>query len=57
MRKYVLTDADVYTDTGVKLTRVKATRRFGDVSAGDIGGFISAESNLSHDGNCWVCCT
>jgi carbonic anhydrase/acetyltransferase-like protein (isoleucine patch superfamily) len=37
-----------------ELHRVVALRDFGDVRAGDIGGWIQQESNLSHDGNCWV---
>ena len=36
------------------LHQIKALRDFGDVKAGDIGGFIEKEENLSHDGNCWV---
>jgi hypothetical protein len=34
--------------------RVRALRDFGDVRAGDIGGFVDSEENLSHDGLCWV---
>ncbi len=34
--------------------RIKALKDFGDVSKGDLGGFISHESNLSLDGDCWV---
>lgn len=34
--------------------RVRALRSFGDVKKGDVGGFIQSESNLSHDGDCWV---
>ncbi|UNF41231.1 hypothetical protein MNL09_03795 [Bartonella krasnovii] len=36
------------------LYRIKALRDFADVKAGDLGGFIESENNLSHDGNCWV---
>ena len=36
------------------LLRIVATRDFGSVKAGDIGGWIEKESNLSHEGNCWV---
>ncbi|MDD9334284.1 MAG: hypothetical protein PV354_11755, partial [Bartonella sp.] len=38
----------------VTLYRIRALRDFGDVKAGDLGGFIEKEDNLSHDGNCWV---
>ncbi|WP_208433221.1 hypothetical protein [Bartonella taylorii] len=36
------------------LYRIQALKDFADVKAGDLGGFIEKESNLSHDGNCWV---
>ncbi|WP_375656308.1 hypothetical protein [Bartonella sp. MR63HLJHH] len=36
------------------LYRIKALKDFSDVKAGDLGGFIEKEDNLSHDGNCWV---
>lgn len=34
--------------------RIKAVRSFGDVKEGQQGGLIQDESNLSHDGLCWV---
>ena len=34
--------------------RVVALRDFGDVKAGDVGGFVRGEHNLSQDGNCWI---
>ena len=34
--------------------RIIALKDFGDVKAGDKGGYISGEHNLSHDGECWV---
>ena len=37
-----------------KLFRVRALIDFADVKAGDLGGFIQSEKNLSHDGNAWV---
>ncbi|KEC55959.1 hypothetical protein [Bartonella koehlerae] len=36
------------------LQRIQAIRDFTDVKTGDLGGFIEKESNLSHQGNCWV---
>lgn len=48
-------DYDFYkVDKNTVLYRVKALKSFGDVNKGDLGGFIEKESNLSHDGNCWV---
>lgn len=37
-----------------RVCRIRALRSFGDVKAGDLGGFIESEKNLSQDGNCWV---
>ena len=34
--------------------RIRALKDFGDVKAGDIGGLIEKEENLSHEGNCWI---
>ena len=36
------------------LYRVKALRDFADVKAGDIGGMVEGEDNLSHEGDAWV---
>jgi carbonic anhydrase/acetyltransferase-like protein (isoleucine patch superfamily) len=36
------------------LYRIKALRAFGNVEEGELGGYISSESNLSHEGLCWV---
>jgi hypothetical protein len=58
-KKYELsTDDFVYLDYigkgSPKAYRIRALRSFGDVNAGDLGGFIASELNLSHSGNCWV---
>jgi UDP-3-O-[3-hydroxymyristoyl] glucosamine N-acyltransferase len=37
------------------LFRVRALRDFGDVKAGEIGGYVESEHNLSHLGEAWVC--
>ena len=34
--------------------RIRALRDFGNVKTGDVGGYIENESNLSHEGDCWV---
>ena len=36
------------------LQRIRALKDFGPVVTGDIGGWIEKESNLSHNGDCWV---
>lgn len=37
-----------------RLWQLRALRDFGDVKAGDLGGFVEYENNLSHDGECWI---
>lgn len=57
MRKYKLTEDTVQiTRNGAKITlyRVQALRDFGDIKAGDLGGYIESEANLSHNGDCWI---
>lgn len=36
------------------LHQIKAVADFGDVKAGDLGGWIEKEENLSQAGDCWV---
>lgn len=36
------------------LYRIRAIQDFGDIKAGDFGGWIEKYDNLSQDGNCWV---
>ena len=52
-KKYELTDNTIRFD-GQILCRIKALKDFGDVKAGDLGGYVSDENNLSQNGNCWV---
>ncbi len=52
-KKFALTN-ETRVFNNQTLYRIKALRDFADVKAGDLGGFIANESNLSHDGNCWV---
>lgn len=39
---------------GETLHRIKALKDFGNVKAGDLGGWIEFEANLSQEGDCWV---
>ena len=52
-KKYGLTD-EVIRHNGKKLYRIQAYKDFGNVDAGDKGGFVESEANLSHDGECWI---
>ena len=53
MKKYELT-TNTKMCFGRKLYQIKALKDFGDVKAGDLGGYIEKEENLSHDGDAWV---
>jgi carbonic anhydrase/acetyltransferase-like protein (isoleucine patch superfamily) len=52
--KYEFVDETKTVFGGIVLHRIKALRSFGDVKAGDLGGFIEKETNLSHVGDCWI---
>ena len=52
-KKYEFTEETIEV-SGKVLHRIKAVRDFGIVKAGELGGFIEKEENLSHEGNCWV---
>ena len=53
MKKYEFT-GEVKSWFGHTLHRIRATIAFGNVTAGDLGGWIEKEENLSHDGEAWV---
>lgn len=54
-KKYVLLEDDKIKVWGrIELHRIQAVRDFGNVSKGDLGGYIECEDNLSHRGTCWV---
>ena len=42
------------TDNPITVHRIRALRDFGDVKKGWLGGYITSEENLSHEGDCWV---
>src|SRR5690606_41337558 len=54
-RKFELVPDQSINFFGCTLFRIRALRDFGNVRAGDIGGYVESERNLSHDGNAWVC--
>ena len=53
-KKYELLRNDYIEYEGRTVYRRKALRDFGNVKAGDLGGYIEKEENLSHYGDCWV---
>lgn len=52
-KKYELTDNTIVYK-GVVLHQIRSLQNFGNVKAGELGGFIESEDNLSHTGTCWV---
>ena len=53
MKKYDFTGSTLEWYSRI-LNRIRALKDFGDVKAGDLGGWIEKEENLSHEGGCWV---
>jgi hypothetical protein len=53
MKKYELT-ANTKNVCGKTLFQIKALVNFGNIKAGELGGYIEKEGNLSHDGNAWI---
>ena len=51
--KYELTQETIKVD-GRTLYRIRALRNLEAVKAGELGGFIESEDNLSNACNCWV---
>ena len=54
MKKFELTNEFITNMFGTKLFRIRALVEFGDVEAGELGGYVEKESNLGHDDNAWV---
>lgn len=53
MKKFELT-TNTKMFLGKKLFQIKALISFGDVEAGELGGYIEKEENLDYDGDAWV---
>lgn len=53
IKKYELVNK-ANTMYATPLYRIKALISFGDVCAGDVGGWVQGEHNLSQSGNCWI---
>ena len=52
-KKYELTDSAIEFN-GFTLYRIKALKDFSNVKAGDLGGWIEKENNLSQMDNAWI---
>ena len=55
MNKYELLQDDKIEVSGRTLYRIRALKDFKGAKAGDLGGYIEKEKNLSQEDNCWVC--
>ena len=53
MKKYKLTD-ETKDFLGITLHRIVCVTAFANVSAGDLGGWVESEKNLSQDGDARV---
>ena len=54
MKKFELTTEFITNMFGTKLFRIKALVEFGNVKAGELGGYVEKEENVSQDGDAWV---
>ena len=52
-KKYGLTNIAMEFG-GRTLYRIIALKNFADVEAGDLGGWVETENNLSQEGDCWI---
>lgn len=53
-KKFELIKNDYISLDDYTLYRIRALIDFYDVSAGDLGGYIEKEANLSQEGNAWI---
>jgi len=53
-KKYVILYSDWDSKYNIKLHRIMACKNFGKVKRADVGGHVESESNLAHDGLCWI---
>ena len=51
--KYKLTENSIEFDNKT-LFQIQALKDFGEVKAGDLGGYIEKELNLSQEDYCWL---
>ena len=51
-KHFILTDEFITIERGIKLFRIKCTKKIPGVSIGDLGGFVESYENLSDEA--WV---
>ena len=54
MEKYELIKESKTYFEGREIFRIRALKNFGTVKAGDVGGWVCSENNLSQEGDCWI---
>ena len=54
MKKFELTSDFITNEYGFKLFRIRALVDLRSVKAGDLGGYVEKEGNLSHGGTAWI---
>ena len=54
INKYTILQDVTMEHANRTLYRIKALRDFDTVKAGDLGGWVESEDNLSQEGNCWI---
>lgn len=54
MNKYKILYHTATEFNGRTIYRIEAIKDFGDVKAGDLGGFVESELNLDDEGDCWI---
>lgn len=54
VQKYRLTNRTKWHHSGRTLYQIQALKSFGDVKAGDFGGWVESYDNLSQFNNCWI---
>ena len=54
MKKYELIKESKTMFAEREIFRIRALKDFEDVKAGDIGGWVCSENNLSQEGECWI---
>lgn len=52
--KEVTYNTKYMTNQTATVYRIRALKNFGDVKAGDLGGYVSSQDNLGRSGTCWV---
>ena len=54
-KKFILTDKFIISYSGKKLFQLKCVKTFEYANAGDLGGYVEKEENLSQNGDAWIC--